>query len=117
MTDNTITDSTPPGSQGCANSPDMAATMSAPLPKIDIFMTQRCSIPLIRCDFDSALKPANSHSKEMQETIGDTVPDTKPPDDGQTDQSTEVRTSRCPRTVINYKQFLEEYADAPPGSM
>ena len=114
MTDNTTADSTPPTSQGCANSPDMTATTSAPLPKIDIFMTQCCSIPLIRCDFDSALKAANSHNKEMQETTGSTVPDDKPPDEGQTDKSTEVRTSSHPRTVINYKEFLEEYADAPP---
>ena len=77
-------------------------------------MTQCCGIPLIRCDFDSALKAANYHNKKMQESIGDTVPDTKPPNEGQTDQSTEVWTSRCPWTVIKYKQFLEEYADAPP---
>ena len=52
--DNTTTDSAPPVPQGCANSLDTAAITSAPLPKIDIFMTQCCSIPLIRCDFDSA---------------------------------------------------------------
>ena len=77
-------------------------------------MKQCCSIPLIRCDFDSALKAVNSHNKEMQETTGNTVPDNKPPDEGQTDKSTEVRSSSHPRKVINYKQFLEEYADAPP---
>ena len=111
--DNTTTDSVPPVPQGCANSSDMVATMSAPLPKIDIFMTQHCSIPLIRCDFDSALKAANSHNKEMHENTGNTVPDNKPPNEGQTDKSTEVRTSSHPRTVINNKQFLEEEADAP----
>ena len=45
--DSTTTDNTPPALQGCVNSPDTAATTSAPLPKIDIFMTQHCSIPLI----------------------------------------------------------------------
>ena len=108
------TDSTPPETQGCANSPDTATTTTAPLPKIDIFMTQHCSIPLIQCDFDSALKAVNSHNKEMHETTVNTVPDKKPPDEGQTDKSREVRTSSHPQTVINYKQFLEEYTDAPP---
>ena len=38
---------TNPALHGCDNLPDKAATTSAPLPKIDIFMTQHCSIPLI----------------------------------------------------------------------
>ena len=50
----------------------------------------------------------------MHETTVNTVPDNKLPDEGQTDKSTEVRTSSHPQTVINYKQFLEEYTDAPP---
>ena len=50
----------------------------------------------------------------MQETTGNTSPVNKPPDEVQPDKTQEVRTSGCPRTVINYKQFLEEYADAPP---
>ena len=45
--DSTTTDNTPSALQGCVNLPDMAKTTSAPLPKIDIFMTQHCSIPLI----------------------------------------------------------------------
>ena len=110
----TTTDNTPPALQGCVNAPDTAATTSAPLPKIDIFMTQHCSIPLIRCNFDSALKAANSHNKEMHKTTGNAVPDNKPPDEVQPDKTQEVQTSSCPRTVTNYKQFLEEYADAPP---
>ena len=112
--DCTTTDNTASALQGCVNLPDMATTTSAPLPKIDIFMTQRCSIPLIQCDFDSALKAANSHNKEMHETTGNTSPDSKPPDEVQPDKTQEVRTSSRPRTVINYKQFLEEYTDAPP---
>ena len=111
--DNTTTASTPPVSQGCAKSSDMVITTSAPLPKIDIFMTQCCSIPLIRCDFDSAFKAVNTHNKVMHENIANTAPDHTPPDESQTDKSVEVQTSSRPRTVINYKQFLEEYADAP----
>ena len=49
----------------------------------------------------------------MYENIGNIAPDNTPPDESQTDKSAEVRTSSHPRTVINYKQFLEEYADAP----
>ena len=50
----------------------------------------------------------------MHKTTGNTSPDSKPLDEVQPDKTQEVRTSNCPRTVINYKQFLEEYADAPP---
>ena len=45
--DSTTTDNTPLALQGCDNLQNMAATTSVPLPKIDIFMTQRCSIPLL----------------------------------------------------------------------
>ena len=112
--DSTTTDNTPPTLQGCENLQNMAATTSAPLPKIDIFMTQCCSILLLRCDFDSALKAANSHNKEMHETTGNTLPENKPPDEDQSDKIQKVRTSSHPWTAINYEQFLEEYADAPP---
>ena len=88
--DSTTTYNTPPALQGSVNSPDTAATTSAILPKIDIFMTQCCSIPLIRCDFDSALKAVNSHNKEMQETTGNAAPDNKPPDEAQPDKTQEV---------------------------
>ena len=51
----------------------------------------------------------------MHETTGNAAPDNNPPDEVQPDKTQEVRTSSRPRTVINYKQFLEEYADAPPS--
>ena len=88
--DSITTYNTPLTLQGSVNSSDTAATTSAPLPKIDIFMTQHCSIPLIRCDFDSALKAANSHNKEMHETTGNVVPDNNPPDEVQPDKTQEV---------------------------
>ena len=50
----------------------------------------------------------------MHETTGNAAPDNKPPDEVQPDKTQEVQTSSRPRTVINYKQFLEEYTDAPP---
>ena len=42
------------------------------------------------------------------------MPENKPPDEVQSDEIQKVRTSSRPQTVINYKQFLEEYTDAPP---
>ena len=50
----------------------------------------------------------------MHETTGNAAPDNKPPDEVQPDKTQEVQTSSCPQTVINYKQFLEEYTDAHP---
>ena len=88
--DSTTTDNTPPTLQGYDNLQNMVATTSDPLPKIDIFMTQCCSIPLIRCDFDSALQAANSHNKEMHETTGNTLPENKPPDEDQSDEIQKV---------------------------
>ena len=55
----------------------------------------------------------NSHNKEMHKTTGNAAPDNLPPDEVQPYKTQEVRTSSRPRTVINYKQFLEEYADEP----
>ena len=45
--DSTTTENTPPTLQGYDNLQNMVATTSDPLPKIDIFMTQHCSIPLL----------------------------------------------------------------------
>ena len=85
------------------------------LPDINIFLMQRCNIPLIRCDYDSALKAADTHRKKI-----------KPPNVNSSsspalalltpsDEIAPLHTSGRTRTVINYKQFLEEFADAPPS--
>ena len=91
--DSTTTDTDPLVLQGCVNLPDMATPKptptSASLPKIDIFMTQCCSIPLIRCDFDSALKAANSHNKDMQETTRNILAG-ESPEEVQPDKTQEV---------------------------
>ena len=78
-------------------------------------MTQCCSIPLIRCDYESALKAANTHQKESEAPkVGDT-PSSVPMLREQAEENKPVCTSGRSRTVIDYKQFLEEYADAPPS--
>ena len=48
--------------------PGLDLTVPPPpvLPDINIFMTQHCSIPLIRCDYESALKAADTHQKETE---------------------------------------------------
>ena len=85
------------------------------LPNIDIFMTQRCSIPLIRCDYESALKAANIHREGTTDVTPQKDDDTlkKPIDNERTvAKQPELRTSNRPCTVINYQQF----ADTPPPS-
>ena len=41
-----------------------SATSAPALPNINIFLTQCCSIPLIRCDYESALRAANTFQKD-----------------------------------------------------
>ena len=36
------------------------------LPDINIFLMQQCNIPLIRCDYNSALKAADIHRKKIK---------------------------------------------------
>ena len=88
------------------------------LPDINIFMTQHCSIPLIRCDYESALKAAYTHQKETsrEPPKESDTPSPLPTSQEQTDENTSgVCTSGRTQTVIDYKQFLEEYADVPPS--
>ena len=93
-------------------------TSALVLPKIDIFMTQHCSIPLIHCDYESTLKAVDIHRKENSTEV-DERNDTLPSDHDKTEQSEEtkqeVHTSGRSCTVIDYKKFLEDYADASPS--
>ena len=52
---------TVPSKQDQTNTLDPTA---GALPKIDIILTQCCSIPLVRCDYESVLKAADTHRKE-----------------------------------------------------
>ena len=95
--------------------PDKTATTVSTLPQIDIFMTQHCMIPLIRCDFQSALKAADNHNKES--APDDSAP-TKPlsslTPNNEHEPWSETCTSGRTRMVIDYKKFLEHYADDVP---
>ena len=48
-----------------ARQPELDPPVPLPpvLPDINIFMTQHCSIPLIRCDYESALKAGDTHQR------------------------------------------------------
>ena len=85
------------------------------LPGIGVFLDKSCTIPLVRCDFDTIkatvesreeiAEPVNSknkHSSNNPTLSADPVLPT-------------TRTSARKRTVINYKDFLEEFADLPPS--
>ena len=57
---------------------DPSVPLPPVLPDINIFMSQRCSIPLIRCDYESALKAANMHHKETEPLQGNDIPSAPP---------------------------------------
>ena len=55
------------------------------------------------------------HHKETEPLQGNDIPSAPPTSSEWSDETTPVCTSGRTRTIINYKQFLEEYADAPPS--
>ena len=101
------------------NEQETTDTPASALPKIDIFMTQHYSIPLIRCDYESALKAADTHRKKSaiaNNTGNSPQPNTSLDKTNHPDVSKpEVCTSGRTHTVIDYKKFLEDYADEPPS--
>ena len=78
----------------------------ASLSGIGVFLNKTCTIPLVRCDFES-IKTAVESREEPAD------PNNPPPSDDP--GSPTLRTSSRKHTVINYKKFLEEYADLPPS--
>ena len=88
-------------------------------------MTQCCSIPLVWCDYrKSVLKAADTHRKETpgeHKEKGDSSPskcnESEQPVKIPVKIPLEVCTSSRARTVIDYKQFLEEFADEPPSPL
>ena len=76
------------------------------LPGIGVFLNKTCMIPLIRCDFET-IKTAVESREEPADS-------NNPPPSGDPGSPT-LRTSGHKRTVIDYKKFLEEYADLPPS--
>ena len=94
---------------------DLTTPPPPALPDINIFMTQHCSISFIRCDYKSALKAADTHQKGTEPPKASNTPSSLLTLPEQAEENKPVCTSGRTHTVIDYKQFLEEYADAPPS--
>ena len=98
------------------------------LPSIGVFLSKTCTIPLIRCDFEQIKKTVEQQTLQDK---GETVTSDQTQEENRstnTSQVTavigiptegnsqpEIRTSARKRTIIDYKKFLEEYADEPPS--
>ena len=99
-----------------------------PLPSIGVFLSKMCTIPLICCDFEQIKKTValqatqnkseltasdqkteeNTGSHTSQNIVGTNGPNN-------VHKQPETHTSARKRTIIDYKKFLEEYADKPPS--
>ena len=97
------------------------------LPSIGVFLSKTCTIPLIHCHFEQIKKTVeqqtsqnkgelsasdqtpeeNTCTNSSQDTSGTSIPNEE-------NNQPEIRTSARKRTIIDYKKFLEEYADVPP---
>ena len=108
-TGNVITENTGPGEDILPKLPNVEDTgrPKASLPGIGVFLNKTCTIPLVRCDFET-IKTAVESREEPADS-------NNPPPSGDPGSPT-LRTSSRKRTVIDYKKFLEEYADLPPSS-
>ena len=97
------------------------------LPRIDVFLSKKCTIPLTRCDFEQIIKTIkvqdekNKQNESQMEklTTGTTTDDNKlnvtTVQASDASAQPEVCTSSRKCTVINYKKFLEEFTDVPPS--
>ena len=101
---------------------------SPALPSIIVFLSKTCTILLIHCDFEQIKKTVeqqtmqnkgevstgdqiqeeNTCTNSSQDTAGIGMPDEE-------NNQPEIRTSARKQTIIDYKKFLEEYADKPPS--
>ena len=101
---------------------------SPALPSIGVFLSKTCTIPLIHCDFEQIKKTVEqqtmqnkgeagtSDQTQEENTCTNTSQDTAGigiPTEG--NNQPEIRTSARKQTIIDYKKFLEEYADEPPS--
>ena len=113
-TDTVITENTKPKEDLIVKPPVVEHTghPKASLPGIGVFLDKTCTIPLVRCDFDT-IKTAVESRDEGTKRKDNQNPNNPPPrvDPG----SPTLRTSTRKRTVIDYKKFLEEFADLPPS--
>ena len=85
------------------------------LPGIGVFLDKTCTIPLVRCDFDTIKTTVESREESVELVNSQNKQDSNNPTPSVDSVSPTTRTSARKRTVINYKKFLEEFADLPPS--
>ena len=86
-----------------------------PLPGIGVFLNKTCTIPLIRCDFDTIKTTVESREEGIENDNSHSDLGSNNPLPSVDPASPTLRTSACKHTVIDYKKFLEEFADLPPS--
>ena len=105
---------TPPESQNI----ETTGRPKASLPGIDVFLNRTCTIPLVRCDFESIKMAVETRDelteKDDNQNLGKNL-DSHNQHPGGDPSSPMTRTSTHKRTVIDYKKFLEEFADLLPS--
>ena len=94
---------------------------------LEYFYPKTCTIPLVRCDFEQIKKTVELQMTQNKSEL--MASDQKPEEDtgnnaskniagtsGPNDEPNQIEicTSTRKRTIIDYKKFLEEYADEPP---
>ena len=90
------------------------------LPGIEVFLSKTCTIPLTRCDFDQIKETVESQNTKpivVEQSSDKTDPEDTGVQEGTCTEpkQTESQTSTRPKTVIDYRKFLEDYTDEPPS--
>ena len=85
------------------------------LPGIGVFLNKTCTIPLVRCNFDTIKTTVESMEEGVELDNSQNKQDPNNPPPRVDSVSPTPRTSARKRTVIDYKKFLEEFADLPPS--
>ena len=101
---------------------------SLALPSVGVFLSKTCTIPLIRCNFEQIKKTVEqqtmqnkgeagtSDQTQEENTCTSISQDTSGigiPTEG--NNQPEIRTSARKQTIIDYRKFMEEYADKSPS--
>ena len=113
-TDTVITENTKPNEASITKplAVEFTGRPKASLPGIGVFLDKTCTIPLVRCDLNTIKTTVESRDggTKCEDNQNPNNP-TARADLG----SPTLRTSSRKRTVIDYKKFLEEFADLPPS--
>ena len=110
-----ITKNAEPNEDTPSETPTVEATgrPKTSLPGIGVFLNKTCTIPLVRCDFDTIKTTVESMEEGVELDNSQNNQDLNNPPPSVDSVSPTPRTSARKRTVIDYKKFLEEFADLP----